>query len=158
MKKVFSILFLIVGLFVIVGCGNKADDKLVMICTSSSSDTIRGYNLETKYNVYSNDNDIVSKVSTTEAVTSNNDEILDFFNRELKSAYSELNDTYGGYDNKVIKTNGKVTSETTIDYSIMNLKKYVEDNSEVKDYVNSDNKFTITSIKRLYEELGATCD
>ena len=37
------------------------------------------------------------------------------------------------------------------------MKKYIDDNTAVKSYVNSDNKFTIDGIKSIYEAMGAIC-
>lgn len=140
----------------LVGCGNKSKEEVIN-CNLKMTETGDNYTIEAKYTIYGKD-DIVTKVSTTEIVESEDTEILDYFEEYLNSTYSELNDTYSGYDFKVTKEEGKVTSDVNIDYSAVDMEKYIENNTAMKSYVNDDNKLTIENAKLIYESLGATCE
>lgn len=153
MKKYFKALALIVMILTISGCGKK---EIMKTCTVTSTNSVQGYKMENEYKVYGTGK-VVDKVITTEIVTSDNDAILDYLEEYINSTYETMNENYGGYDYTVKRSDNKVISETTIDYSKMNLEKYVEDNSVMKNYVNSDNKILVDGIIKLYESMGATC-
>lgn len=155
MKKYVKILVFVIVLILITGCGNK--EEAIKTCKSTTNDVINGYKLESEYKVYSK-GDVVEKVETIETVTSENDEMLDYFEAYLENTYSSMDEVYGGYENEVTNKNGKVISKTTIDYNEMDLKLYVEDNTAMKNYVNSDNKILLKGILNLYESLGAVCE
>lgn len=154
MKKCLKSLALVMAVLLMSGCGNKKE--FVKTCTLTTNNTAQGYKLEAEYNVYGK-GDVVEKVVTTETVTSDNDAILTYFEEYLTESYETANSTYKGYTNKVTNEDGKVVSETTIDYNKMDLDQYVEDNSAMKSYVNSDNKLLVDGVIELYESLGATC-
>ena len=58
----------------------------------------------------------------------------------------------------VTNENGKVTSSTTIDYSKMDLDKFVKSNTALSSYVNDKNQLTKDGVISLYESLGAKCE
>lgn len=155
MKNFLKILAVFTFVIVLAGCGTSNDD-LLKTCTLYGKDTERGYELNSTYKVYG-ENDIVTSVSTTEVVTSDSDEVLEYFEESIGLSYSTANKLYGGYKYNIEIKGNKLTSRTTIDYSKMNLKAFVEDNPELEDYVNSDNKLTVDGITKLYEEMGAIC-
>ena len=68
-----------------------------------------------------------------------------------------MNKNYGGYTYSVNKTSEGLTSEATIDYEHVDIKKLVEDQPTMKSYVK-DNKITVEGIKAMYTQMGATCD
>lgn len=149
--KIFSLAFAIV---LISGCSNNKE--YVKTCTLTSNDPTTGYKLESEYKVYAK-GDVAEKVVTVETVSSDDQDSLDYFEEYFKSTYESINEVYGGYDNKVTNKDGKVTSETTVDYNKMNLDQYVKDNSAMKSYVNKDNKLLVDGLIKTYEALGATC-
>ena len=151
MKKLIKFLAIGVGIALLSGCNNN-----VVTCTLESNDTTSGYSIKSTYEIHSK-NDVVSKVKTTEEIKSENDSILDYFESSLNSQYEVSNNQYGGYKYKVTKKNNTVKSVSTVDYNKMDLEKYINDNSALKEYVNSDNKISLKGIKTLYESLGATC-
>lgn len=154
MKKYVKILSLAFVIFLLSGCGSKKE--FVKTCTLTSNDTTNGYKLESEYKIYG-EGDVANKVVTVEIVSSDNQESLDYFEEYFKSTYSSVNEVYGGYTNKVTNKDGKVTSETTIDYNEMDLAQYVKDNSAMKNYVNKDNKILVDGLVKAYESLGASC-
>ena len=151
MKKLFKFLVIALGVSLLSGCNNN-----VITCTLESNDSTSGYTLKSTYEIHLK-KDAVSKVKTTEEITSDNDSILDYFESSLNSQYEIANNQYGGYKYKVTKKKNTVKSVSTVDYDKMDLEKYINDNSALKEYVNSNNKITSDGAKTLYESLGATC-
>lgn len=155
MKKIVRTLSLLFVIALMCGCGNT-EKEVVKTCTLTSNDTVNGYKMESVYKIYGK-GDVVEKVETTETVTSENEEILDYLEEYLIDTYKSINEVYGGYTNTVTNEDGKVVSTTTIDYNVMDLEKYANDNTAVKNYINSDNKFLIEGIISIYESTGAVC-
>ncbi len=155
MKNCVKILSLVVAIIFISGCGN--DKEFTKTCTLTSNDTVNGYKLEAEYKVYGKGK-TVDKVVTTETVISDDQERLDSYEEYFKEAYSSVNELYGGYTNNVTNKDGKVISETTIDYNKMDMEQYVKDNSAMKNYVDKNNKLLLEGIIATYEALGATCE
>lgn len=157
-KKYVRILVLVIAVVLVSGCGNKVNDKeIVKTCKSTASDVASGYKVESEYKVYAK-GDVVEKVETTEIVTSDDEELLDYFEEYLEDTYESTNEVYGGYTNNVTNENGKVISTTTIDYNVMNIEQYVKDNTAMTNYVNSNNEILLEGILNLYEGLGAVCE
>ena len=157
MKRFVKYFVLLVAVVLVTGCGKESAKESVKTCKLVSNDIANGYKLESEYKIYSTGK-TVDKVVTVETVTSEDESVLDYFNEYLDTTYKTYNETYGGYTNKITKDSGKVVSETTIDYSAMDLKKYVSDNSSMANFVNSDNKLLTEGVVSIYETLGATCE
>lgn len=153
MKKIISGFFLLVAVFALTGCGNK---EIVKHCTIDKSDKSQNYTFKSDYELHAKNNEI-TKVVTEEIVSSDNEQIISYLETYLKKTYGDLDKKYGGYTNEVIVKGDKLTSLTTVDYSKMDLKAYVKDNSVMKKYVDKNNKITIKGIIDIYESLGATC-
>lgn len=162
MKKTGKILLLLLAVLTLVGCQTsetKNEEKeITKKCTIvNDQQSTSGYKIESSMTIYAK-NDIVTKVETTEVVTSDQTEILSYFEDTLDAQYEAASQTYGGYNYDIKTTDEKLTSTVTIDYTEMNLDKYVEDYSVMKDYVNAENKLTVEGITKLYESMGATCE
>lgn len=155
MKKCVKILTLVFAIILISGCAK--DKEVVKNCSFTANDVSQGYKLETKYKLYGKGK-IAEKVIITETVESDDEEILSYFEEYLENSYSVLNENYGGYTNKISNENGKVVSETTIDYNKMDLDLYVKDNSVMKNYVSKDNKLLLSGVLDMYKSIGVTCD
>ena len=155
MKKSVKILSLLVAIILISGCSGK-DKEFVKNCSLTASDVTSGYKLETKYKIYGKGK-VVDKVNILETVITDDESTIDYFEEYLKESYKKLNDTYSGYTNKITKEDGKIISDTTVDYNKMDIEQYVKDNSAMKNFVNSDNKISVDGIINIYEALGATC-
>lgn len=154
MKKVFFV-FCFVTLLC-TGCNATNNEEKIMNCDLKSTNSVQGYTLTSKYTVYYT-GDSVNSVETKEEVKSDEESILDYFEKTLTNTYETANENYGGYDNNITRSDNSITSITKIDYNKMDMKKYIDDNTAVKSYVNSDNKFTIDGIKSIYEAMGAIC-
>lgn len=156
MKKYVKVILVASILVVLTGCESDKEE-IINHCTLNSNNTTNGYKLASEYDVYSVDGE-VNKVVTKEVVTSESQEILDYFETYLEQTYKAQNETYGGTTNKVINENGTVTSTTTIDYNKMDLNKYVEENTALSSYVNDNNKLKTDGIISIYESMGAVCE
>ncbi len=154
MKKVFFAFCFVILLC--TGCNATNNEKKIMNCDLKSTNSVQGYILTSKYTVYYT-GDSVNSVETKEEVKSDEESILDYFEKTLTNTYETANENYGGYDNNITRSDNSITSITKIDYNKMDMKKYIDDNTAVKSYVNSDNKFTIDGIKSIYEAMGAIC-
>ena len=155
MKKCLKFLSLIIAIVFVSGCGN--DKEFTKTCTLTSTDPTGDYKLETVYEIYGKGK-IADKVILNETVTSDDEETLDYFKEYLEDTYNDINNTYGGYTIDVNIKDNKVISKTTIDYHEMDLKKYVEDNSIMKNYVDSNNNMLVDGLISTYKALGATCE
>lgn len=151
MKK--FIFILPVFLICLTGCGTETGS---IECILSTDDVINGYQLNSTYKI-NYKGDFAESVETTEIVTSDSTDTLDYFENYLNTTYQTFDDTYGGYTYKVTKEDGKVTSDVTIDYNEMDIEQYVEDQPSLKTYVE-DNKILKDGLISIYEDMGATCN
>ena len=151
MKK--FIFILPVFLICLTGCGAETGS---IECTLSTNDVINGYQLNSTYKI-NYKGDFAESVETTEIVTSDSTDTLNYFENYLNTTYQTFDDTYGGYNYKVTKEDGKVTSDVTIDYNEMYIEQYVEDQPSLKIYVE-DNKILKDGLISIYEDMGATCN
>ncbi|MCI9234050.1 MAG: YehR family protein [Bacilli bacterium] len=151
MKKMLSILLLCVCIGIVSGCGSK---KRTIECTVTQ--TLSNYKLNATYKIYAT-GDVVDKVETLEVIDSSNEAVLKEFESTLNTQYGNNNKQYGGYDYKIGIEGSKLESKVTIDYSKVDMKKMVSDNSAMKNFVNNKNRLTVKGATALYEALGATC-
>ena len=153
MEKTIKIIFTFMLVIILVGCKSE---KLVSKCSSTSNQTTNGYIIKSDYDIYA-DKDVVNKVVTTETITSNNNTILAYFEKQLKNQYKSYNKTYSGYSYKITNEKVKVVCEVTIDYTKLDMKKFIKDNPAMKTYVNKNNKLTVKGLKNMYKSTGASC-
>lgn len=153
MKKFIRLTFVLMLMLVLAGCNGK---EQVLKCSSISDQSASGYKLKSNYDIYYSD-DVVSKIITTETVSSKNTTILAYFEKQLKNQYKVNNESFGGYTYKITNKDGKVVSKVTIDYSEMDIDKFVKENPAMKSFVNKSNQITLKGVKSMYESMGATC-
>jgi len=153
MKKIIKIVFVLVLVILLAGCKGK---ESVLKCSFKTDQSASGYKIKYNYDIYYSD-DVVNKTITTETVTSKNNTILAYFEKQLKNQYKINNESFGGYTYEITNKNGKVVSNVTIDYSKMDIKKFVKENPAMQSYVNKSNQITLKGIKKMYESMGATC-
>ena len=166
MNKRFKILFVLLSIFLLVGCSsenneekkekNETKDDSIIKCSISKME-VEDYSISSSYEIHSTDG-VVDKVTTIETVETDDESILSTFEEQLETTYETANETYGGYTYKIEKDDNKLTCTVEIDYKEMNLEKYVEDNPIMKSFTNENNKITVTGIKTIYESIGAICE
>ncbi len=142
------------------GCGqqtnynyttNKEDQ---MICTRTAN--ANGLEMDFHYEVYYQGND-VNKVQTTEKITSDSNELLQTYQQQIKSLYSNFdNIEHYNYDVKI--EGNTLISTTDINYQKMNIDELVNVDSSIEQLLNDDRKIDLDKITQVYEQLGATCE
>lgn len=157
MKKFLKLVAVLLVVVILCGCGVKSEEEKVIKCTSSQKDLTNGYEIRSEYNIYTK-GDIVKSVKTKETVTSDQESILSYFQTTLNTTYEKYNNEYGGYKYEVVKDGNIVTSDVEIDYSKMDIKKFSDDNTSLKSYMNDNNELTVDGLKSMYKSLGATCE
>lgn len=156
MRKGLKILFISMIIILLVGCNNKDTNKeITKKCTLSQNQSSNGYTLDSKYEIHSK-NGYVTKVITKETVESESEEVREYFKSTLEDSYKSTNEKYGGYTYSITENDNKVISNVTINYSKMDIEKFIEDNSQMSSYVKN-NKLTLDGIVAIYEALGAIC-
>lgn len=155
MKKVISLMVVLLGVLVVTSGCTKEEQK-TMVCTLTKKDVVNKYDLKSTYKV-NYTGEVVDNVETEEIITSDEAVVLETFETQLNDIYNAMKDNYGGYDINITNDGTKVTSLVKIDYSKLDFKKLIEDNSTMKNYVNKDNRLTLDGIKTMYKAQGITC-
>lgn len=154
MKKKVLIGFMMVTSLFLTGC--TSGKEIVTKCElNNNSSSV--YSIKATYNIYSKNN-IVTKVVTKEEATSENKDVLDTLESTLNSTYKKASKSYGGYKYDVKRDDNKVTSNVTIDYTKMDMNKFIKENTALKSYANKNNKLTKEGVKKIYTSMGATCE
>jgi len=166
MNKQIKLLFVMLSLFLLVGCSsensdkekekNESTDNSVVKCIISDME-VEDYSISSNYEIHSTDG-IVDKVITVETVNSSDKNLLSTFENQLETTYKTANEIYGGYTYKITKEKSKLTCTVEIDYKEMNLEKYIEDNPIMKSFTNENNEITVKGLKNIYEGIGAVCE
>ena len=152
MKKIKILVIAIMCLFV-VGCGSK---EVIKTCKLVSDQSSNGYKSNTTYTIYSK-NDIVTKVEQKEVIDSKKKDILDFYKNEYNSIYKKYNKTYGGTTYKVNVKKNQLVLDVSINYNKFKMDKYLNNNKEIKKYLNKKNQYTLDGIIEMYENIGGSC-
>lgn len=176
MKRYLKIFLVFVISFVLVGCGNSDSEKKaepngkiaenkeetestktkVITCKLEKEDTANSYTLVTTYELTVED-EVVTKNKMKEVITSSSKDMLTYFETYLKSTYESMNTKYGGYEYSIVNDGKQVISNTTVDYTKVNVEKLIEDDASMKLMVNDDNKVTLSGVKSVYQTLGIEC-
>ena len=152
--KYCKLLVLVLFVFLLVGCSKE---EKVKTCKVQSIENESGYQITTKYDIYSNGK-IVSRVNMNQVIQSDKKDILEYYQKEYNSMYKKYNKTYGGYTYDIRIDNNKLICNVNIHYKKLNRKKYIEDNTGLKKFINKNNHyFTVDGIVKMYESLGASC-
>lgn len=152
MKKYYSLVLVICLCLLFTGCKEKLD---VTKCSSISKQS--NYTIKTTYKIESR-KDIVEKVSINQIISSGDKNILNEFKNQLEEQYGSNKSLYGSYDYDVKIKNNTIVSKVIIDYKKLDMKKFVENNGAMKDYLNKDNEFTLGKAKKLYISTGNKCE
>lgn len=174
MKKLLKYATIILCIGLIAGCTSKKEEKELTkniskeielsedgssaVCTADFDYTnTEGFVTGSKFIIYTDNNNIVTKVISQEIAESNRDEVLENLRENIEENYGVANQ-YGGYTNNVQTKGNRLTITTTIDYTILDMEKMATDNEELKVYLNKDYKLTLTEIQAMYMAVGAECN
>lgn len=174
MLKVIKYFSIILCIFVLVGCGNeeKKEKELptniaeeieldtkgaAAVCTAEYdySDT-EGFVTGSKMVIFTDENDIVTKIVTQEKVFSYDNEVLETLKEGIERNYS-ASSQYGGYEYEIVIKGNELVSNVTLDYTEMDLKSMANDIEDLKVYLNDNYQYTLSSVKSMYMSAGAEC-
>lgn len=168
MKKRKILALLVICIILVTGCGETKKKELetsisksinidekgaALVCTTDYDYNELNYVIGSKYVVFADKDNKVTKISSKEVIVSTDESKLDEFENYLKENH-EAASQYNGYIYDVKREKEKVTSSVTIDYSEFDLEEFASEN---KDLGKEDMEFTIDSIEAKYVSLGATC-
>ena len=142
------IIFIIGIVFILTGCGKKS----VLYCSADVE--MDEYSVSVSYQI-EHDGKYVSRLKSTEKVTSDYDYVLDSFKEmidEDQGIYKDLK----YYKSSVSVSNGVLTSTVDINYKKINTTKMINLDSSNENLIKN-GKVSIDDIKLYYEELGTTC-
>ena len=149
MKKVFVFL----SLFLLVGCTGKIEQRTCKINVENGQE---GYILKGEYKIYYDKYEYVTKIEKQEKYKSDDEEILDYFNRSKELEYKNLS-KYKGYEYSIENKDNEINVSVTIDLKQTDVKQMILDKKIDRDYTDR-NKITLYGIKDYYESKGAICD
>jgi len=128
-----------------------------MTCKSNIKNESQNYEASIIYKVYYKNNTVV-KTIINETYTSQDKDMLDYFEQSLKITYDNFNILYKGYSYSYKIKENSITFNTTIDYNELDLKSMIKDSKISKDYVRENNTLSISGAKNMYEDKGASCE
>lgn len=174
MLKVIKYFSIILCIFILVGCGNeeKKEKELptniaeeieldtegaAAVCKAEYdySDT-EGFVTGSKMVIFTDENDIVTKIVTQEKVFSYDKDVLETLKEGIERNYS-ASSQYGGYEYKIEIEGNELVSNVTLDYTEMDLKSMANDIEDLKVYLNDNYQYTLSSVKSMYMSAGAEC-
>lgn len=157
MKKRYLFLAIVmVGVFLITGCSSKGKDIVnngnVMTCTRSVNKN--GMKASLNYKVYY-DGDDVTRIKSEESIQMENNKSLKGYKEQIEKVYEPYKNVKFYNYNIAIRGN-KLISKVDINYSKIDTNKLIEID-KANSQIITDGKIKVSSVKNLYEKLGATC-
>lgn len=157
MKKRYLFLAIVmVGVFLITGCSSKSKDIVnngnVMTCTRSVNKN--GMKTSLNYKVYYEGDD-VTRIKSEESIQMENNQSLKGYKEQIEKVYEPYKNVKFYNYNIAIRGN-KLISKVDINYSKIDTNKLIEID-KANSQIITDGKIKVSSVKSLYEKLGATC-
>lgn len=157
MKKRYLFLAIVmVGVFLITGCSSKSNDIVnngnVMTCTRSVNKN--GMKTSLNYKVYYEGDD-VTRIKSEESIQMENNQSLKGYKEQIEKVYEPYKNVKFYNYNIAIRGN-KLISKVDINYSKIDTNKLIEID-KANSQIITDGKIKVSSVKSLYEKLGATC-
>lgn len=157
MKKRYLFLAIVmVGMFLITGCSSKSKDIVnngnVMTCTRSVNKN--GMKTSLNYKVYYEGDD-VTRIKSEESIQMENNQSLKGYKEQIEKVYEPYKNVKFYNYNVAIRGN-KLISKVDINYSKIDTNKLIEID-KANSQIITDGKIKVSSVKSLYEKLGATC-
>lgn len=136
--------------FLVTGCSSS--EEKTMTCTRTMNQSGMKTNLNYKV-TYSGD--YVNRVQSEESIETSDTTTLNTYKEQIEKIYTPYKDIKYYTYNVTIDGN-KLVSTVDINYAKIDTKKLIEVDSANSQLIN-DGKVKLSSVKSLYEQLGATC-
>ncbi|MBP3841886.1 MAG: DUF1307 domain-containing protein [Bacilli bacterium] len=164
MKKIISLCFVILFIFLLTGCEAEKNGakkvkqekgEEVIKCTRTAA----GMNNATaslNYTIYYK-GDYVTKSVSIERVKSSDSSVLDQYESAYKKVFQNYKDI-DYYDNTVDRTSDTVTSTTVINYEKVDTSKILELEGENANVYEEDGKVKKDTLVSFFKKYGAKCE
>jgi len=136
--------------FLVTGCSSS--EEKTMTCTRTMNQSGMKTNLNYKV-TYSGD--YVNRVQSEESIETSDTTTLNTYKEQIENVYTPYKDIEYYTYNVTIDGN-KLISTVDINYAKIDTSKLIEIDSANSQLI-SDGKVKLSSVKSLYEQLGATC-
>ena len=137
--------------FLVTGCSSS--EEKTMTCTRTMNQSGMKTNLNYKV-TYSGD--YVNRVQSEESIETSDTTTLNTYKEQIENVYTPYKDIEY-YTYNVTVNGNKLVSTVDINYAKIDTKKLIEIDSANSQLIN-DGKVKLSSVKSLYEQLGATCE
>lgn len=146
MKK--GILLVILGLFMLTGCGSVKTMECTRTIEQNNIAMDLRYEIEYK-------NSYAQRVKSTEKVTTDSKDILDSYKKSIENMYAPYKDIEH-YDYNVSIEGNTLTSTADINYAEIDVDKFTKIDS-ANSQLFENGKVKLDTLIATYEALGATC-
>ena len=131
-------------------------NKKVTICSRTLDQSASGYKINNEYKIKSLLG-TAKTVQITDTITSKNNTILAYFEKQYKDVYTEQNKKYGGYTITSERKGDTVVVKAKIDFSKVKLSELAKDNTNISNDIKN-NKLSLDGAKKLFTNMGAACE
>ena len=136
--------------FLVTGCSSSEEKTMTCTRTMNQSGMKTNLNYKVTYN-----GDYVNRVQSEESIETSDTTTLNTYKEQIEKIYTPYKDVKYYTYNVTIDGN-KLVSTVDINYAKIDTKKLIEIDSANSKLIN-DGKVKLSSVKSLYEQLGATC-
>ena len=167
MKKIFKAIILVISIIFITACGSEDMEKGITVSskvdtTNKNGTLLCSRSAEAQNNAQASfiyeinyKNGYITKLHSKEEITSSSDEVLDTY----EDAYKNIFKAYANlkyYDNNISRTKTSVISDTTIDYTKVDIEKLKELEGQ-EDSMIKNGKVLLKDWLTFAETFGTTC-
>lgn len=136
--------------FLVTGCSSSKEKTMTCTRTMNQSGMKTNLNYKVTYS-----SDYVNRVQSEESIETSDTTTLNTYKEQIEKIYTPYKDVKY-YTYNVTVNGNKLVSTVDINYAKIDTKKLIEIDSANSQLIN-DGKVKLSSVKSLYEQLGATC-
>ena len=137
--------------FLVTGCSSSEEKTMTCTRTMNQSGIKTSLNYKVTYS-----GDYVNRVQSEESIETSDTTTLNTYKEQIEKIYTPYKDVKY-YTYNVTVNGNKLVSTVDINYAKIDTKKLIEIDSANSQLIN-DGKVKLSSVKSLYEQLGATCE
>mgnify|MGYP004569025757 CR=1 FL=1 len=137
--------------FLVTGCSSSEEKTMTCTRTMNQSGIKTSLNYKVTYS-----GDYVNRVQSEESIETSDTTTLNTYKEQIENVYTPYKDVEY-YTYNVTVNGNKLVSTVDINYAKIDTKKLIEIDSANSQLIN-DGKVKLSSVKSLYEQLGATCE